>query len=93
MKNLTLDKSNKKSKLSNPSSTGGFGPHFENSVQTSFVVLMQAKAAVRQCTEQILDSFLPQAYAKDIFKIKCGLLYQHVYESYYGSGKSVYMKK
>jgi hypothetical protein len=32
---------NKKSKqLSNPSSTGGFGPHFEAHVQASFVVLM-----------------------------------------------------
>jgi len=33
---------------------------------------------------------LPRAYTKDLYQSKCDALFQHVYESYYGDGGSVY---
>jgi len=49
----------------------------------------QAKAAVKLCIEEVLDS-LPSVFDEDVYHQKCGLVYQHVYESYAGCGKSVY---
>jgi len=49
----------------------------------------QAKAAVKLCIEEILEH-LPPAFDTGLYYQKCGLVYQHVYESYYGSGKSIY---
>ncbi|MGA7195360.1 MAG: type I restriction enzyme endonuclease domain-containing protein, partial [Anaerolineales bacterium] len=49
----------------------------------------QARAAVQQAIEQVLDK-LPEAYAPKIYHEKCALVYQHVYDSYYGMGKSIY---
>jgi len=51
----------------------------------------QAKAAVKLCIEGILEH-LPPVFDIDLYHQKCGLVYQHVYESYYGSGRSVYVK-
>ena len=50
----------------------------------------QTRAAVRLCIEQILDSELPRAFSPDLYQQKCELVYQHVYDSYFGSGKSIY---
>jgi type I restriction enzyme, R subunit len=49
----------------------------------------QTRAAVQLTIEQILDR-LPEAYSPDLYHQKCNLVYQHVYDNYYGSGKSVY---
>lgn len=49
----------------------------------------QARAAVQLAIEQMLDK-LPEAYAAKVYKEKSALVYQHVYDSYYGSGKSLY---
>mgnify|MGYP005840462025 FL=1 len=49
----------------------------------------QARAAVRLCIEDMLAT-LPEIFTDEIYRQKCGLVYQHVYESYFGSGKSVY---
>ncbi|MBT9145670.1 MAG: Type I restriction enzyme EcoR124II R protein [candidate division WS2 bacterium] len=49
----------------------------------------QARASVRLCIEEILE-YLPSIFTTEIYHQKCGLIYQHVYESYYGSGISVY---
>ncbi len=49
----------------------------------------QARASVRLCIEEILEN-LPPIFTTEIYRQKCGLVYHHVYESYYGSGKSVY---
>jgi len=49
----------------------------------------QARAAVRLCIEEILEG-LPPVFTTEIYRQKCELIYQHVYESYYGSGRSVY---
>jgi len=49
----------------------------------------QARASVRLCIEEMLEN-LPPIFTAEIYRQKCGLVYQHVYESYYGSGLSVY---
>ena len=49
----------------------------------------QSRAAVEVTIEKILDE-LPGSYTRDIYQRKCSLIYQHVYESYYGQGQSVY---
>jgi type I restriction enzyme R subunit len=49
----------------------------------------QTRAAVQLTIEQVLDK-LPDAYLPEIYKQKCGLVYQHVYDSYLGVGKSIY---
>jgi type I restriction enzyme R subunit len=49
----------------------------------------QTRAAVRVCIEETLDQ-LPRIYTQEFFQQKCDLTYQHVYDSYFGSGGSVY---
>ncbi len=38
----------------------------------------------------ILDEMLPKSYTPEVYHEKCTVAYQHVYDSYYGDGKSVY---
>ena len=47
------------------------------------------RAGVRQAIEIVLDE-LPEAFDKGLYQQKCDVVYQHVYDSYYGSGRSVY---
>jgi len=49
----------------------------------------QTRADVRLCIEQILDQ-LPRAYTPELYQTKCDAVYQHVFESYWGSGRGVY---
>lgn len=49
----------------------------------------QARAAVQLTIQDSLDT-LPQSYARPLYAQKCELVYQHVYDSYFGSGQSVY---
>ncbi len=49
----------------------------------------QARASVRVAVEEKLDK-LPDIYNEDIYWAKCSSVYQHVYDHYYGSGRSVY---
>jgi type I restriction enzyme R subunit len=49
----------------------------------------QTRAAVRQCIEIELDK-LPPVYAPEIYQRKCELAYQHVYDAYFGEGRSIY---
>ena len=49
----------------------------------------EPRADVKLCIEEILDN-LPSVFSTEIYRQKCGLVYQHIYESYYGSGMSVY---
>jgi len=51
----------------------------------------QSRAAVRHSIEEILDTSLPvDIYKKEIYNRKCEIIYEHIYESYYGAGSSVY---
>ncbi|MFQ5796234.1 MAG: type I restriction endonuclease subunit R [Candidatus Bipolaricaulia bacterium] len=50
----------------------------------------QSRAQVRVTIEDILDRGLPQAYTRELYQKKCDAVFQHVYDAYYGAGKSVY---
>lgn len=50
----------------------------------------QSRAAVRLRIEETLDG-LPPVYARDVYEHKCEAVYQHVYDSYFGPGQSIYM--
>ena len=39
--------------------------------------------------EDVLEN-LPRAYSDDLFRTKCGALFEHVYEAYAGDGRSVF---
>ena len=47
------------------------------------------RAAVRVTVEDKLDE-LPVAFTREIYAQKCNALYQHIFESYYGEGGSMY---
>lgn len=49
----------------------------------------QARAAVRQMIEQMLDR-LPRAYTPRVYEQACEQAYLHVYDSYFGEGRSIY---
>ena len=49
----------------------------------------QSRAAVRLTIDEILDE-LPDCYEPKIYDQKCEEVYQHIYESYYGDGNSIY---
>jgi type I restriction enzyme R subunit len=39
---------------------------------------------------EVEKRLLPDTYDQALFQQKCGLLYQHVYDSYFGQGRSIY---
>ena len=49
----------------------------------------QTRAAVRVAVEETLDR-LPEKYARQLYAQKCDAVYQHVFESYWDDGQSVY---
>jgi len=49
----------------------------------------QTRAGVQLVIEQILDK-LPSVYTPELYQTKCSAVYQHVYDNYYGPGKSIY---
>jgi type I restriction enzyme R subunit len=51
---------------------------------------VSSRARVRLAIEDALDEGLPRAYSKDLYQTKCAAVFEHVYESYQGEGKSVY---
>ncbi|HSO82228.1 type I restriction endonuclease subunit R [Thiocapsa sp.] len=50
----------------------------------------QSRAEVRVTIEKVLDVGLPTAYGPDLFDEKTSAVFQHVYDAYYGAGRSVY---
>jgi type I restriction enzyme R subunit len=50
----------------------------------------QTRAEVLFTIETVLDEMLPESYVPEIYQEKCNVAYQHIYDSYYGDGKSVY---
>jgi type I restriction enzyme, R subunit len=48
------------------------------------------RAAVLYTIQKVLDDGLPRAYTPELYEQKCGVLYQHVFDSYQGLGKGVY---
>jgi type I restriction enzyme R subunit len=49
----------------------------------------QTRAAVQLTIQNVLDK-LPQTYTTNLYRQKCDLVYQHIYDSYSGVGKSIY---
>ncbi|MGI9165838.1 MAG: type I restriction enzyme endonuclease domain-containing protein, partial [Pyrinomonadaceae bacterium] len=49
----------------------------------------QARAGVRLTIEERLDR-LPRVFSKEVYNQKCDLIYQHVFDSYFGSGNGIY---
>jgi type I restriction enzyme R subunit len=41
----------------------------------------QARAQVRLAIEDVLDDGLPRAYSREVYKQKCSLLFEHVFEN------------
>jgi hypothetical protein len=52
----------------------------------------QTRAAVRLGIEEVLEGLLP-CYTRELYQAKCDAIYQHVFESYYGEGRSVSWNK
>jgi type I restriction enzyme R subunit len=50
----------------------------------------QTRAQVKVTIEETLDRGLPATYDQALFAQKCELVYQHVYDSYFGQGRSIY---
>ena len=50
----------------------------------------QLQARVKVAIQEILDPELPDAYTPELFSQKCEVIYQHIYECYYGEDKSIY---
>ena len=49
----------------------------------------QSRAAVKVTVAEILDE-LPERYTQVIYDQKCEVVYQHIYDCYYGNGNSIY---
>jgi type I restriction enzyme R subunit len=67
--------------------------HLLHRLQTLFVLnwreTVQHRAQVRLAIEDELDK-LPSSYAKELYQNKCSDVFEHVYESYVGEGKSIF---
>ena len=50
----------------------------------------QAQAAVRKTVRDMFNAALPPSYTKEICDEAYAAVYQHIYDSYYGMGRSVY---
>ena len=66
-----------------------------NTLKASKLVLdwrkrQQARAEVRVTIEKLLDRGLPKVYTPALFEQKATAVFQHIYDAYYGAGRSVY---
>ena len=50
----------------------------------------QLRAQTEMAVQTTLDAGLPESYTQELFEKKWKAVYQHVYESYSGEGKSIY---
>ncbi len=51
---------------------------------------VSTRARVKIEIENALDEGLPRAYSKELYEAKCSAVFEHVYQSYQGEGKSFY---
>lgn len=52
----------------------------------------QARAEVLYTIEKVLDDDLPRSFSTELYRKKCELVYQHIFDHYYGAGQSIYSK-
>ena len=50
----------------------------------------QARAEVRVTIEKLLDQGLPRVYTPELFEQKATAVFQHIYDAYFGAGRSIY---
>ena len=50
---------------------------------------LRARAGVMATVKTVLDE-LPRTYTPELFDAKCDSVFQHVYDNYWGEGRSVY---
>ena len=50
----------------------------------------QARAQVLLTVRKMLDEGLPRSYTPTLYERKCDEVYQHIYDSYFGQGRSIY---
>ncbi|MBN1992732.1 MAG: type I restriction endonuclease subunit R [Anaerolineae bacterium] len=50
----------------------------------------QAQAQVRIAINDTLDELLPAAFDAELYETKCEMVYQHVFENYFGEDRSTY---
>jgi len=53
---------------------------------------VSTRARVKIEIENALDEGLPRAYSKEVYEAKCAAVFEHVYQSYQGEGRSVYFQ-
>jgi type I restriction enzyme, R subunit len=51
---------------------------------------VSTRARVKIEIENMLDEGLPRAYSKKLYETKCQAVFEHVYQSYQGEGRSIY---
>jgi type I restriction enzyme R subunit len=51
-----------------------------------------ARAAIQSIIGEVLDA-LPKAFSNEKYDQKCAEVYDHIYESYFGEGESIYARK
>jgi type I restriction enzyme R subunit len=49
----------------------------------------QSQASVQLAIADVLES-LPEKYDRKLYQNKCSIIYQHIFDSYYGEGGSIY---
>ncbi len=52
----------------------------------------QRRAGVLITIRNVLDEELPRSYEKPIYEQKCDEVYKHIYDSYEGAGRSIYVE-
>ena len=67
-----------------------------NTLKASKLVLdwrkrQQARAEVKVTIEKMLDQNLPKVYTPELFEQKADAIFQHIYDAYYGAGRSIYI--
>ena len=50
----------------------------------------QARAEILYTIEKILDDDLPRTFSVELYRSKCELIYQHIYDNYFGNEQSRY---
>lgn len=50
----------------------------------------QSRAEVLLAIEVVLDAELPLRFDPGLYRQKCDAIYEHIYDSYYGPGQSIY---
>jgi type I site-specific restriction-modification system R (restriction) subunit len=49
-----------------------------------------SRSQLKLAIEDALDNGLPRAYTKELYRQKCAVLFEHVYENYNGEGRGAY---